>query len=148
MLVAIPAAGGPLPMKEPLDKSVRALIREAECREEVERVPLLGRASSIPSPHPGPPDSAVRFRLGLRIEFLVVDVAQPAVEDLVSQGEQRPIGTGVSDVREGRQDPMSSLPLRIRVPDRSEAAAQIPMGQEGSHARRATNLPSQVSNPF
>src|SRR5207249_9287310 len=88
-LVAIPAAVGPLPMKEALDKGVRTLIREAECREEVERVPLLGRASSIPSPHPRHPDSAVRFRLGLRIEFLVVDVAQPAVEDLVSQGEQR-----------------------------------------------------------
>src|SRR6266571_8834923 len=111
-------------MKEALDEGVRAPIRQAKFREGVECGPLLGRASAIPFPHAWHSRSAVRFRLGLRIEFMVVDVAQPAVQDLIPHDEQRPICSWISDVREGRENPVSALPFRIWVPDRPEAAAR------------------------
>jgi len=107
-------------MKQALEKRLASFVCEAQFRQEVERIPLLRGTPSVPPANPRDTSSSVRFGGRLRIVFIVVGVSEPSIEDLIPHRKQRPIGPRVSKVGEAREDPMSSLPFRVRIMDSSE----------------------------
>jgi len=86
-----------------------------------------------------------RIRRGLRLCYvLLVELGrQPVVEDLVADRKERRVTRRVPQVREVGQDPMGALPLGVHVATTGDSAARVAVREEGSYARRPTDVVGQ-----
>src|SRR5437870_6687128 len=139
--IAIPPSIGPLPMKKSFGKVIRALVRNPQFLEEVEGVALLRGTSSISPPDPGNPLFSVGFRFRGRIEFPVIDIAEPSIKEPIPEWEQGATRARIADVRQAREDPMGALPLGVGVSDAVSNAWPNETREERANSRRTANPP-------
>jgi hypothetical protein len=136
VLVAVPAAVGPLPVQQSFDEARGSVILEAQLDHAVQRVCLLRGTAAVPPFHDGYARAAVGLRLTRCLELGIELIPKPELGDSIAQCPQRGVTGRIADVRQRRQHPVGALPLRVRVDTGMQAAAV----QQGSDSWRGPNL--------
>src|SRR5271156_3462911 len=145
LAVAIPSAVRPLPMHQSLRQAIALLVRETEPRDRIERVALLRPAPAIASLDYRNPFHASMFRhRALRLELHVEGAVEPPIEHLLTHREQRLVALRITNLREHRQRPMRSAPLRVYM--RLAHEPLVPSGNQRPCARRRPDFFPQLPN--
>ena len=84
---------------------------------------------------------SVGFRFRGRIEFPVIDIAEPSIEEPIPEWEQGATRARIADVRQAREDPMGALPLGVGVSDAVSNAWPNETREERANSRRTANPP-------
>src|SRR2546422_9871441 len=148
MPVAVPAAVGPLPVKEALNEGFRAVVRNAEPRHGVKRVPLLRGAPAVATLHDRDPSPPIGFRAGAGLPLVEVGRAQPMLHQAVANRMEGRVALRVTEVRETCEDPVDALPLVVDAPGGSRPTESIALAEERLRPRGLADfLPPRPARP-